>query len=302
MSGWWNRAAKTRNEPVEPERMAIDFPQCLARDYPAVFDEAWAATERAVAPLAQADLAPLERRSPALHGYDWDRYLRCSAARVVRVLDALSAQPRGARVLDLGSYFGNFALAAAARGFAVDALDSYVTYERAFAPWLGALAAAKVRTLDFADVGFDLAGIAGDTYDAALLMGVVEHVPHSPRGLLTAVRRVLKPGGAIVLDTPNLAYAYNRERLTRGESVMAPLASQFDCEPPFEGHHREYTMSEVRWMLERVGFEAVTTDAFNYSLYGLDALSGDDLRIYREALADPTRREVIFATGRKPHA
>src|SRR5262249_33629399 len=147
--------------------------------------------------------------------------------------------------------------------------------------------------------GFDLAGLPAQGYDAVLVMGVIEHVPHSPRGLLDAVGRVLKPSGTIVLDTPNLAYAYNRERLARGESVMAPIASQFDCHPPFEGHHREYTMSEVRWMLERVGFEVSALDAVNYSIYGLDTLSGDDLRIYRDMLADVTRREVIFAVGRR---
>lgn len=301
MTSWWPGAAKPApaSAPAQPEMLAIDFPACLAREFPEVFDAAWTATERAVAPLGRADLTPLERRSPGLKGYDWSRYLRCSAARVVRALDALAAAPAGGRVLDVGSYFGNFALAAAARGFAVDALDGYAAYDGAFRPWLAELDAAGVRALDFAQAGFDLSALPSAAYDAVMVMGVIEHVPHSPRGLLTAIRRVLKPGGTIVLDTPNLAYAYNRERLARGESIMAPLASQFDCEPPFEGHHREYTMSEVRWMLEQVGYTVTALDAFNYSLYGLEYLSGDDLRIYREMAADATKREVVFASGRR---
>jgi hypothetical protein len=116
------------------------------------------------------------------------------------------------------------------------------------------------------------------------------------------VHRVLKPGGSIVLDTPNIAYLYNRERLARGESIMPPLASQFDCDPPFEGHHREYTMDEVRWMLERTAFEHVVIDAFNYSLFALETLQGHDLELYRRMIADPTAREVIFATARTPNA
>jgi SAM-dependent methyltransferase len=301
MTGWWRRASPTPDAPTAAaEVMPVDFPDCVARDFPRVFDLAWDATERTLAPLDAADLTPLERRSPGLRGYDWRGYLRCSVARVVRVADVLSRIGANGRVLDLGAYFGNFTLAAAASGFGVDALDSYAAYDRAFEPWLPVLQAAGARRLDFADVGFDLGRLADASYDAVLVMGVIEHVPHSPRQLLTAVHRVLKPGGTIVLDTPNIAYLYNRQRLARGESIMAPLASQFDCDPPFEGHHREYTASEVRWMLDRTGYTDVAIDAFNYSLLGLETLQGDDLRLYREMAADPTGREVVFASARKP--
>ncbi len=249
MTGWWTRGSKPRAAPAAPEVMTVDFPACVARDFPAVFDAAWSATERTIAPLGTADLTPLERRAPGLRGYDWPRYLRCSVARVARALDALSATPRSGRVLDVGAYFGNFALAARSQGFAVDALDGYAAYDGAFAPWLSALTAAGVRPIDFAQIGFDLAGLDADRYDAVLVMGVVEHVPHSPRGLLTAVRRVLKPGGTIVLDTPNIAYAYNRARLARGDSIMAPIAPQFDRDPPFEGHPPEHTMDAGAWLV-----------------------------------------------------
>jgi 2-polyprenyl-3-methyl-5-hydroxy-6-metoxy-1,4-benzoquinol methylase len=296
--GWWSRQTRALDA---SNKLCLDFPACINREFPHVFPAAWTATERVIELLPDGELTPLERRSPGLRGYDWRRYLRCSAARVVRAIDALvAAVSPGGRVLDAGAYFGNFALAAAERGYAVDALDAYRAYEDALMPWVRLLRGAGVQVLDFDAIGFDLAGVVDATYDAVLLMGVVEHVPHSPRALLRAVRRVLKPGGLLVLDTPNIAYAYNRDRLARGESIMAPLESQFDCEPPFEGHHREYTMAEVRWMLERVGFGQVSVDAFNYSVYGLDCLVGGDLRLHREMQEDPTRREVVFATGRRP--
>jgi SAM-dependent methyltransferase len=303
MTSWWRRGPRPDPVPTAAaEVMPVDFPACVAREFPQVFDLAWAATERTLAPLDEADLTPLERRSPGLRGYDWRGYLRCSVARVVRVADALSRIGAGGRVLDLGAYFGNFTFAAAAMGFEVDALDSYRAYGSAFDPWVPAFDAAGAHRLDFADVGFDLTNLPAARYDAVLVMGVIEHVPHSPRALLTAVHRVLKPGGTIVLDTPNIAYLYNRQRLARGESIMAPLASQFDCDPPFEGHHREYTTGEVQWMLDRTGYTGVTIDTFNYSVFGLDTLQGDDLRLYREMTADPTGREVVFASARKPVA
>jgi SAM-dependent methyltransferase len=280
----------------------IDFPACVEREFPHVFAKAWAATESVLQLLDGADLAPLARHSPGLREYDWRGYLRCSVARVARVADALSGIRAGARVLDVGAYFGNFTRVAAAMGFIVDALDSYRAYDNALGPWTAALEAADARPIDFADVGFDLGGLPDGSYDAVLVMGVLEHVPHSPRQLLRAVHRVLKPGGTIMLDTPNIAYLYNRERLAQGESIMAPLSSQFDCDPPFEGHHREYTIAEVRWMLERTGYKHVVVDTFNYSLLAQDALQGHDFVMYRQMMADPASREVIFATARTPSA
>jgi SAM-dependent methyltransferase len=301
MSVWRRRPVPSDLSPA-PDTLRIDFPACVEREFPRVFAAAWAATEAVLQPLDAADLSPLARHSPGLLGYDWRGYLRCSAARVARVAEELSRMREGTRVLDVGAYFGNFSRVAASMGFSVDALDAFRAYGDALRPWTAGLETAGAHPIDFADVGLDLHGLPDSSYDAVLVMGVLEHVPHSPRQLLRAVHRVLKPGGSVVLDTPNIAYLYNRERLARGESIMPPLASQFDCEPPFEGHHREYTMDEVRWMLERTAFEHVVVDAFNYSLLALETLQGHDLELYRRMMADPAGREVIFATARTPNA
>jgi SAM-dependent methyltransferase len=129
---------------------------------------------------------------------------------------------------------------------------------------------------------------------------VVEHIPHTPRPLLESIDRLLAPGGVLVMDTPNLAYLYNRLKLSRGESIMAPLRSQYYTELPFEGHHREYTEDEVRWMLEQLGHEDVAITTFNYSIYGLESVSGDDLINLRRMEADPALREIILSRSRKP--
>src|SRR5699024_2148236 len=137
-----------------------------------------------------------------------------------------------AHVLDFGSYFGNFALAARKFGCRVDALDGYRDYQPALTGERALLEANGVTVIDSSgDTGvLDRRGVK---YDAIFLMGVIEHIPHSPKGLLDHVCRQLKPGGLLILDTPNIAYAHRRLQLARGESVHPPIEIQFNCPEPF---------------------------------------------------------------------
>jgi 2-polyprenyl-3-methyl-5-hydroxy-6-metoxy-1,4-benzoquinol methylase len=278
----------------------IKFPDEIKRQFADEFDLAWRATEDVVALLPRQELAVLAQRSPALAGYDWSGYLRCSVARLVRFLRALKAHvPPNGHVLDVGSYFGNFSLMAARAGFTVTALDSYAAYQHAFALNQDLLSRHGVRVRDFAAAGFDLGNLTAGAFDAVMCAGVIEHIPHTPRPLLEAVNRVLRPAGVLLLDTPNLAYVYTRQRLARGESIFAPIAGQYYTELPFEGHHREYTLDEIRWVIGAIGHRQLTLETFNYSLYGTTWLTGVDADNYVVMERDATAREVIFSVSEK---
>lgn len=284
---------------VTTREVDLDFPASIERAYPHEFGIAWTVVGDVVAMLPGSDFAPLERHSPALRGYDWANYLRCSVARMVRALRAMSMLPAGSRVLDFGSYFGNFTLMLQRAGYRVDALDSYGEYGASLAKARRLLDDAGARVLDFVDVGFDLAGLPQQSYDAIVCAGVIEHIPHSPRLVLESLHSRLRIGGLLLLDTPNLAYIYNRQRLARGESVFCPLPLQYETEIPFEGHHREYTLAEVRWLLHRLGHETVSVETFNYSIYGAGRLSGLDAENYELMARDETMRELIFTVSRR---
>ena len=206
------------------------------------------------------------------------------------------------RVLDYGAYFGNFALMMRAGGFAVDALDAFDTYRPSLDPILDLLHRDGINTIDFGAVGRDLSGMADQQYDVVLCMGVIEHIPHTPRLLLESLVRVLKLGGVLIMDTPNLAQLPNRQRLAKGEPVMTPIAIQFHATIPFEGHHREYTAAEMSWMLQEAGLELLAVDLFNYSAYCHSALTGRDAINHWRMVANPTMRELVMVAGRKPHA
>jgi SAM-dependent methyltransferase len=284
------------------ERLDLDFPRCLEADFPDDLPGACAAFDAIAASIAGADLTPLARRSPALNGFDWTSYLRCSIARMVHAAAALRRRGTASgRLLDYGSYFGNSALMFARAGFSVDAIDSYRTYEHAFDGPRHVMTDAGVQLLDFADLGYDMASVAA-RYDVVLCMGVIEHVPSSPRPLLETLDRVLAPGGRLVIDTPNLVHLYNRQKFARGESVLADIGAQYRTELPFEGHHREYTIPELVWLLRRIGHRRISVEAFNYSAYALGTLSSRDVYNHWNMVRDPTMREYLMTVSEKPAA
>ena len=265
-------------------------------------DLVWAATEDVLGTLGSQDYGALARRSPGLgKGWDWRSYLHLSSIRIAHTAALLRRRGvTGGRLLDYGAYFGNFALFARRAGFDTWAFDSYRAYDGAFEPSIRLMETRGVHIADAAEIGYDLAGLPAASFDVVLLMGVIEHIPHTPRLLLDAVGRVLRPGGTLVLETPNLAYAYTRRKLAEGRPIGAPIELQFETEIPFEGHHREYTLDEIVWILRRVGQQAIESVLYNYSLYGLSEVSGTDLSIFNEMERDPSLRELIMTASVKP--
>lgn len=278
----------------------LDFPACLASDFPLELPVARAAVDRVLALPAPSSYRTLEQHSPALDGNDWPNYLRCSIARMVHAAGALrrAGVERG-RLLDYGAYFGNFTGMFADLGFEVTAIDAYGEYGPALAAPVSAMKARGLTVLDFDGVGRDLAALGDHTYDVVLAAGVIEHVAHTPRPLLNVLTRVLKVGGHLVLDTPNLGYLYKRQSLAQGNSVWPPIEAQFLSPIPYEGHHREYTPREVAWMLAQTGHDLVSIETYNYSLYGHQNLQGRDAANFWKMIANPELREYMTTVSRR---
>lgn len=102
---------------------------------------------------------------------------------------------RPGRLLEVGSGSGRFLQRMRRAGWQVQGTD----FDPAVAQRVQEKYGLQV------DVG-DLAALRypGDTYDAVAMSQVVEHV-HDPLALLEECRRVLRPGGRLVLSTPNAA-------------------------------------------------------------------------------------------------
>jgi len=186
-------------------------------------------------------------------------------------------------------------------GYEVVACDRYESYGNAFAEYVGLMQGEGVEIVSTVREA-ELERIASlGSFDVVLAAAVVEHVPHTPRPLLEALFGALRPGGVLLLDTPNVARYWNRRLLERGETIFQPIADQYDTEIPWEGHHREYTASELRWLLERVGCVEVESEFLDYNMLQFDELSAEHTACLAALVEDPSQADIVLVSGQRPH-
>lgn len=116
-----------------------------------------------------------------------------------RVLDELAAVTGPGRMLDVGCGTGDFLLAARARGWHVAGVEvspdaAEVARRRDLAVSVGTLGEAALPEASF---------------DCVVLLDVIEHLP-GPVAELREIRRILRPGGVVVVETPNWRSLYRR--------------------------------------------------------------------------------------------
>jgi SAM-dependent methyltransferase len=98
------------------------------------------------------------------------------------------------------------------------------------------------------------------SFDVVLYCEIIEHLLMNPVHTLTEIRRVMKPGGLLVVTTPNVARLGNVLAMADGRSIYDPY-SGFG---PYGRHNREFSMTELLHLLEFAGFEhesSFTADA-----------------------------------------
>lgn len=105
----------------------------------------------------------------------------------------LSAVPQG-RLLDVGCGSGDWLLSMRERGWQVEGVDFDGN----------AVKAARQQGLDVQCGSLEQQKFASGRFDAVILNHVIEHVP-DPVATAEECRRILKPGGKLVIFTPNAA-------------------------------------------------------------------------------------------------
>lgn len=150
---------------------------------------------------------------------------------------ALAGGPPRPRLLDVGCGEGHITAEIQARFPAaeISALDySLSAVERA---------KDKYPRIDFAVADACAPPYAPDYFDAAVCNNLFEHLPN-PLQLLAGLRRVLKPGGSLIISTPSRYRFDNLVRVLMGKPVRLMSAQ----------HVTEYSVGQITEMLRFGGF------------------------------------------------
>lgn len=170
-------------------------------------------------------------------------------------------------IADIGCQNGFFLRMAAHLGYerllAVDAFT--LPPERSF---LTGLPGVEVITSNFNEAGF-LGEVEDDSVDCVVSTEVLEHLFNHPVGYLEEVWRVLRPGGLLLLSTPNPSTAAAAVKLLRGKSptwgdvTFAQVEKMTaDSKPAafWDIHFREYAAEDLRQIvLDLEGAQIVTS-------------------------------------------
>ena len=200
--------------------------------------------------------------------------------------------PENGTVIDLGAGNGITSLALQAAGANVTAVDNWLPYSREDSDVdpsmhrtgernaiLERYRRHNVRTIETDLLKGDLP-LEDATFDVAITMAVIEHFPGSPRKLLEEAKRVLKPGGVLVIEVPNHAALRNRLKLLIGKTVHFAIEDWYRSDP-FFGHFRELTRSELEKYVEFLDMETVWFRTSDSSFHNTKYSDGHYRREYK---------------------
>ncbi len=158
--------------------------------------------------------------------------------------------------------------------------------------------------IDHFDAEKDRFPYPDEHFATVLCCELIEHLFEDPMHLMSEVNRILKPGGHLVLTTPNVAALRGISAILLGyhpgffHAYIRPAESgEVDAR-----HNREYTPREIHKLLENSGFEVVRLETgefrdephpeFGWVLHLLE----------RYRLETDLRGDGIYALGRKTGA
>lgn len=100
-------------------------------------------------------------------------------------------------------------------------------------------------------------------FDFVLFCEIIEHLVQNPTWALVEIHRVLKPGGRVLITTPNVLRLQNVLALLTHRNIYDPYSGY----GPYGRHNREYTTHELVDLVYGCGFEieqVVTADKYKH--------------------------------------
>lgn len=138
-----------------------------------------------------------------------------------------------------------------------------------------------------------------NSFDVVSAFAVIEHLHESPRRLLNTMGCYARPGGLLVVTTPNSVNLRKRISVLFGRTNYPPVEQFLSAMGTWRGHVREYTLGELTYVCGQAGFEVVASRAFEH--IACERLSMPLRQVYL-LLGNllPTLRSGLLVLCRKP--
>ena len=173
----------------------------------------------------------------------------------------------GSSVLDIGFFIPVVPVALAKLGYSVSCIEKFDFYDGALDDLVSHVTKTYGTEVIDLDIEGDDLGLFAGRFDTVLLLAVLEHLNGTPHPLLKKVKQVVKPGGSIIVEVPNVALFGRRlSFLLKGNPPFPPFEDYFWSEYPFSGHNREYSMADLEYTFSQVGIDMIQLMAFQNSV------------------------------------
>jgi len=217
--------------------------------------------------------------STRLHEHYDTKYASANSREVSRVPRVKHPRDRIEMAVHLATLFRADRYLEIGAGNGATILTLLENYRELVGTELSAIRARELRNLfaDYPQVGIvennleeDPLPFPGDYFDTIAVTAVIEHL-FDPITALRKLYRLLKPGGVVIVDTPNIAKWTRRIKLAFGYFPSTASFNEgllcYDCKTPTdlhdEGHLHYFTFRSLRKIaLERVGFQSA--EGFGY--------------------------------------
>ncbi len=177
---------------------------------------------------------------------DLNEYFQGSSYRFAMLAAKLSEYAEnGGRVLDAGAGHGVLALALKNVGFDAYASDIHK-----------GLALFEAESIPYFQWHLEAenAPFEDNTFDAVILSQTIEHFTYSPLHPLKEIFRIVRPGGIVIIDAPNISCFRNISRLIRGKSLhwdfrkhyLEQIPEMMNNVPYYDRHNHEYAREDLQ--------------------------------------------------------
>lgn len=184
--------------------------------------------------------------------FDLETFDRRHAA-TLQLIAAHAGKP--GRLLEIGTGAGFFLKAAERAGWSVAGVE--LSSE-------GAAFARDRLGLEIRQEAAESLTFPARTFDVAVMFDVIEHL-FDPKAVLEAIGRVLKPGGLLLITTPNFD-ALSRHALGSAWAVLSPLEHvYYFTEATLRELLARSSFSDVRFVRRRRGSSPIETMNYRYT-------------------------------------